>query len=130
MRSNLLRFFAVIAVIFACVAASVLYDDEDSSLNGSIIGSQGISRVYLHRNGVHDASAQPAFATSIRSLRDQASTRFGVRIDSFFDEAGNVVNALDAVFDASPLYAAQYGEAFRQPRRKDDNCNMKGICGD
>ena len=113
---TVLWIIAIAVALFGLVYASVIYDDEDSLLNGAVVGSQGISRVYLHRNGDHNVGAQLAYATSLRSLRGQASKRFGARIDNFFDAQGKQVASLDAVFDGSPLFAAIFGEAFVGPR--------------
>ncbi|KAL1527998.1 hypothetical protein AB1Y20_009369 [Prymnesium parvum] len=117
---------AVVVALSALTAAKLLYEDEESGLNGSHIGSSGVQRVRLQRSGVSaDAASESsiALAHDLRGLVKEADERFAMKTLRICTADGETVRTLEnpdgsscigdawrCVWDGSLLYVASVDE--------------------
>ena len=109
-------------LVFLLIWAREVYNDEDSNLNGSILGAPGQLRVQVYSNSPqgHAADGQTVIVSSLNGLLREASALFDVQIDRVYTQAGAKVSELSVpssgrsclydgtrcVFDGSSLFAA------------------------
>jgi hypothetical protein len=115
-------------LVFLLIWAREVYNDEDSNLNGSILGAPGQLRVQVYSNSPqgHAADGQIVIVSSLNGLLREASALFDVQIDRLYTQAGAKVSELSVpssgrsclydgtrcVYDGSSLFAASEGAAF------------------
>ena len=112
----------------------MLYNDEDSPLNGVLLGTAGVLRLRLFCSGAHHAqdgilvlpSQKPG---SLDKLLKEASSIFSMDVDSLVTASGDRVgegllyegraciqdSTPRCLFDGTELYAVPRGQEFVRP---------------
>ncbi len=113
------------------VCAREAYNDEDSRLNGALIGAPGKLRVQVYSKSHHAANGQTVLVSSLKGLVREASTMFNQEIDRIYTKDGLVVSELfvpsagrsclydgtRCVFDGATLFAVVQGASFSPDER-------------
>ena len=129
-----LAIIGAVAFLLLALAAQRAYDDEDSPLNGAIIGMTTQIRVRIALNGVVASEGHMVLVSRLSGLIRLASKDFAADIDRFYTRrSGAAVSELwvasagryclfdgtRCIHDGSTLVAVRRGEALVPlPRRK------------
>lgn len=119
---------AAVAALFLCIIAHEVYNDEDSALNGSILGVKGRLRVKLYDNSPHGhpSDGTMSIVSNLDGLLREASSTFSADIDRLFKADGSMITSLDVpgagrsclfdgdrcIFDGTVLVAVHRGSSF------------------
>ena len=111
---------------------TTLWEDEENPFSGVFMGSAGILRVRLLRNGEEPSGdgVELVYAKSLDALLQLARSRYG-EVDrmvtpsgeglrTIFNEDGSscIADTLRCVHDGMVLYALRRGDAFVPPSRR------------